>query len=181
MKLRLFESEEIEYIYINMVPYMDTLEEDILQEDKVPPEFEFEKDHVYQNELDTRWNILLDYITPLGKEIKDRFDFVKECNPRPSDPKNSGLSNYLDIVFTYPETVSEEEVDEFYTYTIRFSDHKDLHPENGPTEKVPLIGMKAKNIRKSGMRVFIRKIADAQDKIKQFEIKKFGKQLTFLR
>lgn len=161
-------------IYVDIIPYEYGIE---LSEDVIDDDHVFEKDHVYQNELDTRWYILTTYINKISDEIK-ALPYVYECNPRPSNAK-TGLSNYIDITFIYPDFLTENEIESNYIYTIRFSEHKDTHPEYTHTEKVEMTGMKAKNLRKAAMKVLREKLSDIQRDIAKFERETYGKQFTF--
>ena len=177
MKLRIRETNEEDFIiYVDMVPYSYKSE---LSEDKIDPEFTFEKGHVYNSDIDTRWCILTNYIVPISNKIKS-YSFVKKTDPYASSVKNEdGLSNYLGIEFIHPDGVPESALDEFYRFKLRFSEHEDKHPENGPVEPVHMIGMKAKNLQKAAMRIFKTKVADIQNNIRKFEIDYFGEQKTF--
>ena len=174
MILEFLDDENHIDIYVDIVPYEYTNEliEDVIDDDHV-----FEKDHVYQNELDTRWYILTEYITKISDEISN-FPYVSECNPRPSNAK-TGLYNYIDITFIHPDFVTEEELESNYIYTIRFSEHKDEHPEYKHTEKVEMVGMKAKNLKKAAMKVLKARISQIQRDIAKFEVDTYGEQLTF--
>ena len=161
-------------IYVDIVPYVyaSELSEDVIDDDHI-----FEKDHVYQNELDTKWYILTNYINKIADEIEE-LSYVCECNPRPSTSK-TGLSNYIDVVFIHPSFVPEDDIKANYMYTLRFSEHEDTHPEYKHTEKVEMVGMKAKNLRKAAMKVLKTKLSQIQKEIAEFEIDTYGEQQTF--
>lgn len=178
MKLKIVESD-----YTNLKIYIDIIHyrKSELYEDTIEPDFIFKKDYVYQNELDTKWYILTDYIVPIAKNLKRDFQCIESYNVRSSSPDTSGLSNYIDIVFTHPEDSTEQEILDNYTYTIRFSDHENQHPEYNHNQEVDIIGKKAKNLEKAARKVFLNSLTDIQNDIKNFEIERFGEQETFLK
>lgn len=172
MKLNILEDNDKFIIYVDIVPYIMTL-----NEDKVPETHKFDPKHKYNNIKDTRWNILTDYIVPIADKFEN-YDFIDETEARTSG-KDDSLSNYIDIVFIHPSELTDSEIKEFYSYTIRFSDHENKHPEFSPVEEVNMNGMIAKNLQKSAMKIFKSKISDIKNDIKKFEIEKFGEQRTF--
>lgn len=166
MKLKIQENYN-DTVYIDIVPYIDTIH--TITEDKIDPEDTISVGDMYKSQLDTRWHILLDYIVPISKSIGS-LKYIESAEPRASSPNNErGLSNYIDVVFNHPENISDEDIEKFYTYTIRFSDHENNHIENGEVEEVKIVGMKAKNLHKAAMKVFKNKLFDIERDIEKFE------------
>ena len=167
-------------LYIDMVPYSEVKQElNNLEEDIVEPNDDIQIGKSYLDQFDTRFYIFRNYIRPIVSKLK-QYDFVEDCESHPSTD-TEGLSNYIHIYFIHPEQISDSEYERLYHYTIRLSDHENKHPEKGPVEEVELVGRKAKNIEKAVMKVFKTKLSDVQLKIKEFELNKYGKQLTFLK
>lgn len=135
---------------------------------------------LYKDPVETRYS-LNKHLNFLAKRIKE-LPFIKSCNPDPS-PKyiKRGLSVYIEVKFKYPEGLSDAEIDKYYSYTIRFSDHPDKHSSERThkTDPVQIVGRKVKNLEKEGMKAFRSSLSDIQNKIAEFEIDKFEKQLTF--
>lgn len=179
MKLTLKEDEPDEFIlYVDMVPYLDTVE-DTISEELIQPEDTIKCGDSYLDQVETRLYIKERYLEPIADELK-LLPYIENASARNSKMSNPrGLSNYIDIEFSHPDFISEQDVKEFYTYTIRVSDHVDTHPENGPVEPVPIVGMKPKNLRKSIIKIFKIKLIDVQNNIKKYEIENFGEQFTF--
>ena len=174
MKLRIYESEEPVF-YIDFIKDDGTFD---LTEDKVLPDEVILKGDQYNDELDTR-DELFNYLQSLAAKI-NIYPYVVRSWVYES-PAKTGLSNYIRIIFKHPRGISDEEIIAHYRYSIRFSDHLHEDAKKDPRilDSLEVVGMKPKNFEKSGIRVFNRAIADVQNEIKQYEIQKYGKQLTF--
>lgn len=180
--MKLFIKEETDnrfIIYVDMLPYNELKKELRLTEDEISNTHRFTKDFNYADEFDTRQYILANYIAPFAKNLIDNYNFVVDYDAHSSRDGNKGLSNYLTIIFDHPDSITDEELEDNYMYTIRFLDHENKHLEFGAVEEVDMTDMKASNLAKAGMRIFKRKLSDVKNNIKDFEIEKFGEQKTF--
>ena len=178
MKLTIGESFS-NILYVSMIPYLDTV--GTLEEELLEPEDEILCGDSYRDQVETRLYIRARYLDPIAEEL-EQFSCVESASARNSRRNNPrGLSNYIDIVFKHSEDVPQDKLDEIYSYTIRLSDHKDVHPENGPTLPVPIVGMKPKNLRKAVMKLFKTKLSEVQSKITKYELEKYGKAKTKLK
>lgn len=110
----------------------------------------------------------------------EKLNYIKYCNPNPSDDETEpGLSVYMNIMFKHPNGLTEEEINENYRYSIRFSDHKDRHKR--PNRKqIKLVGKKVENLANTAWAIFNSQLRYFQKKIKDFETEKFGEQKTFI-
>lgn len=175
MKLRISESEQT-IIYVDFIK--DDMSDFQLDEDQVFPDEPILNADEYNDLLDTR-NSIAEYLGGLSMRI-EVYPYVDRSYVYTSKA-DSGLSNYVRIIFDHPSGLSEEEIIEHYRYSIRFSDHK--HEEAKQDVKildsVEVVGMKPKNFEKAGIKVFNSCVSDVQRAIAKFEISNFGKQITF--
>lgn len=151
----------------------------ILKEEKLTKYDIIKKGDDYSDTVETRRSIH-SYLKSLATEIRN-LPFVQSCSPDISPDKiKRGLSNYIEIVFDYPEGLTKEEVDKYYHYTIRFSDHEDKHKDTRihKTSYIDLVGRKVGNLKKAGMRLFWQVLPQIQEAIEDFEIEKFGEIKT---
>ena len=165
-------------IYVDMLPYEETLE--MVVEDMIQPDEKIKSGDDYSDQIDTRKFLKLYLKNDVVPTIKT-YPSVKSCWVRnASEETRTGLSNYVDLIFKHPKDLTKEEIEGFYTYTIRFSDHKHDETEILPhvIKSVHIVGMKPKNFEKTARSVFNRYRQKAQDRITEFEKKKFGKQVT---
>ena len=167
-------------IYVDMLPYEETLES--VSEDMIQPDEEIKDGSAYFDEIDTRKFLKMYLKNDVVPTIKT-YPTVKSCWVRnASEDTKTGLSNYVDLIFKHPENVTKDEIESFYTYTIRFSDHKHGDAEMLPNviKSVDVIGMKPKNFVKTARSVFNRYRQKAQNRITEFEKEKFGKKVTVI-
>jgi hypothetical protein len=107
------------------------------------------------------------------------LDIVDVVNPNPSKFKDS-LSIYINVLFQYPKDISVEERDKYYKYIIRFSDHKDKHPKDCVTSRITTTGRRVSDLNKLAMDAFNDSLPEIEERIRDFEISKYGEQRTFL-
>ena len=166
-----------DFMFIQTVPYYDlinNLVEDIVNKDDILQHYT-----KYTDTVDTRKNIAK-YLQPVSRRIKDENDFVISSYVDTSpDRIKKGLSNYIEVEFKHPEDVEEEYIDTYYKYAIRFSDHLPKRTKKYKTSQVPIVGMKPKNLEKAAIKHFKSSLADIESRIREFELKKYGKQITF--
>lgn len=177
MKLRIAESDDVS-IFADFIKD-DSVRGD-LTEDQLAPDDLIKHGYEYNNALDTR-DFLSLYLEPLVDRIKV-YPYVDDAYiDYPDDENNSGLSNYVRIVFKHPRGISRDEVREHYRYSIRFSDHR--HEEAKKDVKildsVEVVGRMPKNFEKAGIKVFNKCISDVERNIAKHETEKYGKQITF--
>lgn len=159
--------------YVEILSYFDyktLLTEEILQKDDII----IDGDN-YKDVIETKKSLSAN-LKDLASYIRT-FDFVKSASPNPSDAKR-GLSAYVNVIFNHPDGITKDEQDKYYKYIIRFSDHKDKHPKDSVTSNVNVVGMKVKNLTKSGKRNFHSKLPEIAKNIHDFEVEKFGNQIT---
>ena len=166
--------------YVDMVPYTDTVGR--IDEDMIDPNEPMLNGNEYFNVVDAR-NFLAEYCFNDAVESISTYPYVKSCRVRPATGSTTeGLSNYIDIEFEHPRDVSKQNIDAIYKYTIRFSDHG--HDTSGVKpdvlKSIHVVGMKPKNFAKAARSAFNKNLYKAQERIKKFELEKFGKQITFL-
>lgn len=169
--------DTIKRIFIDILPsYLakEYLNEELLRSDDI-----VKNGDEYRNQIETRKSIN-SHLKGLASKIRE-LPYIKSCNPDPSRARGRGLSTYIEIQFIHPDGLTEEEIDKNYKYTIRFSDHIDKRKDKRThkTSYVDVVGKKVKNLEKAGMKEFRTALSDIQDKIRKFEIEKFGKQKTF--
>lgn len=124
-------------------------------------------------------------------------EFIKQVNALPyvdtvytdesPDSIKKSLSNYVFIVFNHPKDATDEEIKKVYTYGIRFSDHEDKYTDDSGRDRdgikrdtVDVIGKMPKNLHKAGMKLLKQNLTDVQQSIAEYEIGKYGKQITYL-
>lgn len=164
--------------YIDIVSYYDfrnqllesiTKTEPIKNGDEYPID-----DHV---EIRTQ---IKDALKPLATKIRKEKEIkMAQADMSPNYIKR-GLSAYLDFQIKSPEGVTQEEIDKYYKYSIRFSEHEDLHGEDKNRYYVELEGRCLNDLYKVGLRKYKSKKEKIQKKIRDFELEKFGKQITFI-
>ena len=110
----------------------------------------------------------------------EELDYIKYCKPNPStDTTNPGLSVYMNLMFETPDGLTEEEINDNYKYSIRFSDHRDRH-NNSNRKQIKLVGKSVENLPNTVWAIFNSELREFQEKIRDFEIAKFGEQKTFI-
>ena len=179
IKLRISESEDMSnLVYMEFIPFYsfkNSINEEIINPDDV-----IQNARKYSDPIETR-DSLFDYLDPIAKRIKNENEFVVSCDPDTSPQHIKwSLSNYLEILFKHPSDLSQEEIDKWYRYAIRFSDHNNVHPKTYKTSEIDIRGMKPKNFEKAAIRAFKTSISDINNRIAKFEKQKYGKQITFL-
>ena len=124
-------------------------------------------------------------------------EFIKQVNALPyvdsvytdesPDSIKKSLSNYVFVVFNHPKDATDEEIKKVYTYGIRFSDHEDKYIDDSGRDRdgikrdtVDVIGKMPKNLHKAGMKLLKQNLTDVQQSIAEYEIDKYGKQITYL-
>ena len=162
-------------LYISFIPHLYILREEKLSADDI-----IKNGAEYRDQVETRMSIK-DFLKDAARTIRN-LDYIKYCDVDTSKPKvKRGLSNYVEIGFNYPDGLTKTEIEKYYKYDIRFSDHKDLHePELKKRYPVNIVGMKAKNLSKKAIQVFKKNIEEVQKRIRDFELEKFGEQKTFI-
>lgn len=120
-------------------------------------------------------------LKPLASKIKNYNSIIKYAQPDMS-PKyiKRGLSTYVDFGIIPPDGLTNQEIDKNYKWSIRFSEHGDLHGEGKNRYYVELEGRKLNDLCAVGWRKFKSKLPKIQKKIRDFEIEKFGEQKTFI-
>lgn len=168
--------ENLEF-YVDMLPYVDTV--GTFTEDIILPDDEILSGNDYADVKDTR-KFLRMYLSDVVNVIKLYKD-VQSCWVRSaSNETKTGLSNYIDIVFRHPKSISKQDEENYYKYTIRFSDHEQNESSENMIKSIHIVGMKPKNFEKAARSAYNKNLWIAQDRIKKFELEKFGKQITFL-
>jgi len=170
--------EQIKRIFIDILP--SYIIKEYLMEEILDPNDTIMSGNKYKDHIETRKSINT-HLKGLATRIRN-LPYIKSCNPDPSRSKGKGLSNYIEVQFNYPDGLTKDEIDKNYKYTIRFSDHEDTHKDSRThkTSYVDVVGRKVKNLEKAGIREFKTSLVDIQNKIKDFEIGKFGEQKTFI-
>lgn len=88
----------------------------ILKEERLTQYDIIKKGDDYSDTVETRRSIH-SYLKSLATEIRN-LPFVQSCSPDISPDKiKRGLSNYIEIVFDHPESLTKEEVDKHYHYS----------------------------------------------------------------
>lgn len=166
---------DIDILYVDIFPYSDFLQ---LYENNEILGNRIRHGYDYDNYIRVRKEIC-SLLAPTCNKI-ERLDFIRYCKPNPSDDETDpGLSVYINFMFDYPEGVSEDEINENYRYSIRFSDHSDRHRR--PNRKqITLIGKKVDDLSNTAWSIFNGELKELQDKIRIFELNKFGEQKTFI-
>ena len=176
MKLLIEENKDITVFadFVKEISETDLTEDQVLPDEYILPAKE------YEDSIDTR-KYLSRYLKALSDRLKAYPYVEKSWVKTPKKTVERGLSNYVRIVFNHPKGISEDEIEQHYTYSIRFSDHK--HEEAKQDVKildsVEVVGMKPKNFEKARIKVFNSCVSDVQRAIAKFEKERFGKQITF--
>ena len=148
--IKLENLEDNQIIYVDIMSYYDAherLNEEILKQDDI-----IKKHNKYKDPVETRLN-LLSYLKPIADNLENSYDFIVSCTTSSSPERiKKSLSNYIDIEFIHPKNVPEDIVKKLYTYTIRYSDHENKHPDHKIDKEVPIVGMKPKNFEKQLVR-----------------------------
>jgi hypothetical protein len=162
-------------IYIEVFSYSDIKRS--LREEKLRQSDIILHGSKYKNIAETRKS-LLNSLKAVSNKIRN-LDIVDVVNPNPSKFKD-GLSVYINILFKYPEGISVEERDKYYKYIIRFSDHDDKHQKDCITSRITTTGKVVSDLSKLAIEAFNESLPEIEDRIRDFEIEKFGEQKTFL-
>ena len=147
----------------------------ILREEKLKGSDIIKKGDEYNDQQETKISIK-NHLKKLAKKFRN-LDFVEDTFVNPS-PANRGLSNYITVIFKHPDNISKQEIEDNYLYLIRYSDHKDKHPEKDVDYHINLVGRRVDKLGYGGMKFLFSKLPEIQDDISEFENKKFGKELT---
>ena len=162
-------------IYIDILPYTDIKNE--LREEKLRQNDIILDGDSYNNVVETRKS-LLNNLKSTSSKIR-KLDIVGDVNPNPSRYKD-GLSVYINILFKHPQDITTEERDKYYKYIIRLSDHKDKHPKECVTSRITTTGRKVSDLNTLVMQAFNDSLPKIEDRIREFELEKYGEQKTFL-
>ena len=162
-------------LYITFTPHWYMLKEEKLSSDDI-----IKNGAEYRDQVETRMSIK-NFLKDAAKNIRS-LDYIRYCDVDTSKPKiKRGLSNYVEIGFKYPDGLTDVEIEKYYKYDIRFSDHNDKHkPEYKTRYYVNMVGMKTRNLSKKALQIFKKNLEDVQKRIRDFEIEKFGEQKTFI-
>ena len=92
------------------------------------------------------------------------------------------MSTYVRIIFKHPYGISEDEISNYYYYTIRFSDHKHEEAEKyqDVLESFEVVGEKPSDFSDVGWEIFEDYVEDIKNFIKQHEIETYGYPKTTL-
>lgn len=162
-------------LYITFTPHWYMLKEEKLSSDDI-----IKNGAEYKDQVETRMSIK-NFLKDAAKDIRS-LDYIRYCDVDTSKPKiKRGLSNYVEIGFKHPDGLTDIEIEKYYKYDIRFSDHNDKHkPEYKTRYYVNMVGMKTRNLSKKALQIFKKNLEDVQKRIRDFEIEKFGEQKTFI-
>ena len=160
-------------LYVCLIPYPDTLNEEVLSgEDTI-------KDANDYNDFEETRLSLNRNLTPVINALESE-PYIVSVSPNPSqDTSLPGLSVYANFTVEHPDNISNSELRDFYKYSIRFSDHENRHP-NEVSLDIDVVGMKVKNLKKAAMKVLKSNLNFIQKRIRDFELKKFGEQRTYI-
>ena len=157
----------------------------LLVEERLNDDDIIHKANEYHDYEETRAS-LNTHLTKLASEIR-KNKYVKNAQTNPSeDTTRPGLSTYVNISFKNPDGLTKKEIKDFYHYALRFSDHKDRHKNKHKNRnkndkmEVQIVGKTVKDVLKDGLQEFNDSISSIQQRITEFEIKKFGKPITFV-
>lgn len=176
MKLLIEENKDITIFadFVKEISETDLTEDQVLPDEYILPAKE------YEDSIDTR-KYLSRYLKALSDRLKAYPYVEKSWVKTPKKTVERGLSNYVRIVFNHPKGISEDEIEQHYTYSIRFSDHR--HEEAKKDVKildsVEVVGRMPKNFEKAGIKVFNKCVSDVERNIAKHETEKYGKQITF--
>lgn len=167
--------ENRKQIYVEIFSYSSI--KHLLREEKLNKNDIILHGSKYRNVEETRKS-LMSSLKSVSNKIRN-LDIVDVVNPNPSRFKDS-LSIYINVLFQYPDDVSVEERDKYYKYIIRFSDHKDKHPKDCVTSRITTTGRRVSDLNKLAMDAFNDSLPEIEERIRDFEISKYGEQRTFL-
>ena len=178
MKLMIKESEDTR-IFIDLIRGMNP---DDLQEDIIPADEPLKQGKDYNDPVDTRKNLSV-FLTPLAARIRRLHCVEKVEQYYPENPNNEGLSNYIRITFKHPYGISDDEIYDYYFYTIRFSDHghEEARDDYDIIDSQEVIGQKPKDLTDIGWKIFEDNLDWIESEIKQHEIDTYGFQKTTLQ
>lgn len=164
--------------YVDLVSYQK-FKDDILEEITRTEPIKNGDEYPIEDHVEIRTQVK-DALKPLATKIrKEKTIKTAQADMSPSYIRR-GLSAYLDFQIQPPQGVTQDEIDKYYKYSIRFSEHEDLHSEDKNRYYVELEGRCLNDLYKVGWRKFKSKKEKIQKKIRDFELEKFGKQFTFI-
>lgn len=165
-------------LYVDLVPFYEKVEclnEDISDTEKIKSGNNYPiEDHIrIRRQIKNK-------IVPIANEIR-KEPYIKYANPDISSPRiQRGLSVYIDFAIDYPDDVTQDEINRYYKYSIRFSEHEDLHGTDKNRYYVELEGRTLNDLYRVGLRKFNSKKEKIQKRIRDFELEKFGEQRTYI-
>lgn len=161
-------------IYIDLMTYKETIQEDMVQPDDI-----IRYGNEYKDEIDTR-KFLLYYTKQIAKKIETLPCVRTAWAKTASQDTEKGLSNYITIIFKHPKNLNQEDIDYGYTFKLRLSDHghEDARQYRDIIDSTHIVGMKAKNMEKAAIRMLKTNLSNIQELINDFEITKFGRPVT---
>ena len=162
-------------MYLQMMRYSDfiaLLKEEVLSNSDI-----IKNGDDYEDPIETRRSIKY-HLKKFANKLRS-MEFVDDAFVDISQ-SNRGLSNYVTIVFNHPDDISKQEKKDYYSYTIRFSDHDNKHPKEKPEYEIGLVGRKVGNLTYAGTKFLYKKLPQIQQHINDFEIKKYRKVKTNL-
>lgn len=166
-------------IYIDVIPY--SYKEKLVQEEiSIDEPIKNGDEYPIDGHLEIRDQVL-DAIKPLASKIRKEEDYIKYSNPSKS-PRyiQRGLSAYIDFGVFPPDGLTEQEINQNYKFSLRFSEHPDFHSEGKNRYYIDLQGRKLKDLVDAGWKTFLENKENIQETIRDFEIQKFGEQKTFI-
>ena len=178
MKLRIRESNE-QTIYVDLI--RGSCLSDYLHEDTIAPDEEIKMGYQYDNPLETRENISK-YLEPLVCKIRKEHCVNKVSRHWAKKESNNGLSNYVEIIFKHPYGIDEYEIEDYYTYTIRLSDHghDEAKEYYDVIDSKHIVGKVPNDLCSIGWEVFETNLDRVVDEIEQHEIDVYGYPKTTL-
>lgn len=166
---------KFDILYVDILPYSEVIK---LNEDNKILGKNIKKATEYKDYVRARKELCAILAEPC--ERIEKLDYIKYCQPNPSDDTSKpGLSVYMNLMFNPPEGLTKEEIDSKYKYSIRFSDHKDKHKTIG-RKQIKLVGKNVDSLPDTAWSIFNSELITFQDIIRDFEIEKFGEQKTFI-
>lgn len=171
MKLMILEDQENKF-YIDIIKGGNI---DGLYEDIILPDDTIKQSDMYSDKVDTRKNIST-YLEPLASKIRKLHYIETAYTHYPKENSNDGLSSYVRIIFKHPYGISDEEINDHYYYTIRFSDHKHEEAEEhyDAIESYEVVGEKPTDLSDIGWEIFEDYADEIKDEIRQHEIEVYG-------
>lgn len=128
-------------LYVCLIPYSDTLNEEVLSDEDTI------KDADDYNDFEETRLSLNRNLTPVINALESE-PYIVSVSPNPSqDTSLPGLSVYANFTVEHPDNISNSELRDFYKYSIRFSDHENRHP-NEVSLDIDVVGMKVKNLKR---------------------------------